>query len=165
MNDPSYYQYVPHQSYPPLPPVVQHPPPSVGPWSTGILDCHQDYRNCCFTLWCPCIAFGRIAEILDEGQTSCRFNGFIYAMLTFMAMPCTISCLYRTKLRQRYLLEEKPFNDCFIHCLCELCSLCQEYRELQNRGVEMSLGWEGNMEMARRTTAMQPAPVDGGMVR
>ncbi|KAH9771900.1 cell number regulator 2 [Citrus sinensis] len=33
------------------------------PWSTG-----------CLTCWCPCVAFGRIAEIVDRGSTCWHGN-------------------------------------------------------------------------------------------
>lgn len=64
-------------------------------WSTGYCDCSSDCRSCniihyhtlnaiffllfnyfhfwscvgCLTLWCPCITFGKVAEILDKGTT------------------------------------------------------------------------------------------------
>ncbi|KAH0692204.1 hypothetical protein KY285_019301 [Solanum tuberosum] len=38
------------------------------PWSTGLCDCMSDPKNCCITLWCPCITFGRVAEIIDKGS-------------------------------------------------------------------------------------------------
>ncbi|CAN4088969.1 unnamed protein product [Withania somnifera] len=39
-----------------------------------------------------------------------------------------------TKLRQRYNLVEAP---------CPCCSLCQEFRELRARGLDLALGWNG----------------------
>jgi hypothetical protein len=30
--------------------------------------------------------------------------------------------------------------DCLVHFCCETCALCQEYRELKNRGYDMSIG-------------------------
>ncbi|MQL89670.1 hypothetical protein Taro_022252 [Colocasia esculenta] len=43
--------------------------PARGPWSTGLCDCCDDPGNCCLTCWCPCVTFGRIAEITDRGGT------------------------------------------------------------------------------------------------
>jgi hypothetical protein len=44
---------------------------------------------------------------------------------------------YRTKLRAKYQLPEKPCSDFHAHCLLSPCALCQEYRELELRGVDM----------------------------
>lgn len=38
------------------------------------------------------------------------------------------------------MLKEEPCGDCLLHCFCEACALCQEYRELKNRGYNMSVG-------------------------
>ncbi|KAF2316833.1 hypothetical protein GH714_042174 [Hevea brasiliensis] len=40
------------------------------PWSSGLCDCFSDWRNCCLTCWCPCVTFGRIAEIVDKGSSA-----------------------------------------------------------------------------------------------
>uniref|UniRef100_A0A2P2MA74 Protein PLANT CADMIUM RESISTANCE 2 isoform X1 n=1 Tax=Rhizophora mucronata TaxID=61149 RepID=A0A2P2MA74_RHIMU len=41
-----------------------------GAWSSDLCDCFSDVPSCCLTCWCPCISFGRIAEIVDQGATS-----------------------------------------------------------------------------------------------
>lgn len=116
-------------------------------WTTGLCGCCQDCSSCCLTCWCPCIAFGQIAEIADSGSSSCAVSGALYAcLLYFLGCPCLFSCFYRKKLRAKFELEEKPCGDCLVHCFCECCSLCQEYRELKNRGFDPALGWVGNLE-------------------
>ncbi|KAI3720139.1 hypothetical protein L6452_21050 [Arctium lappa] len=42
---------------------------STNQWSSGLCDCCSEVSTCCFVYWCPCIDFGEIAEILDEGTT------------------------------------------------------------------------------------------------
>jgi hypothetical protein len=65
----------------------------------------------------------------------------IYGMVAFcIAMPCIVSCGYRSKLRAKYGLIEDPAPDWLTHCLFEWCALCQEYRELNNRGLDPSIG-------------------------
>ncbi|KAH7839150.1 hypothetical protein Vadar_000473 [Vaccinium darrowii] len=136
-----------------------------GVWSSGLCDCCDDVPNCCITFWCPCITFGRIAEIVDKGSTSCGASGALYALIMYLTgHACVYSCFYRSKLRQQYTLPESPCNDCCVHCCCETCALCQEYRELKSRGFDMSIGWEGNVEKQRREMAMAPMP-QGGMTR
>ena len=57
-----------------------------------------------------------------------------------IGMPCLLSCGYRSKLRAKYGLIEDPAPDWLTHWLFEWCALCQEYRELKNRGLDPSIG-------------------------
>ncbi|KAK9049255.1 hypothetical protein SSX86_031778 [Deinandra increscens subsp. villosa] len=142
-------------------------------WSTGLCDCGKDYSSCCLTCWCPCITFGRIAEITDKGttckclswlifvffksKTTCGVHGALYSVLyLFTGCQWIYSCMYRSKLRQQYMLPEEPCNDCLVHCCCEWCAVCQEYRELKYRGLEPSLGWEENLARQNQGVAMPP---------
>ncbi|XVE85451.1 hypothetical protein DITRI_Ditri17bG0092100 [Diplodiscus trichospermus] len=122
----------------------------------------------CMTCWCPCVTFGQIAEIVDKGSSSCGVNGALYTLIACVTCcACCYSCFYRSKMRQQYMLKKQPCGDCLVHCFCEYCSLCQEYRELKTRGYELSIGWHGNMEKQSREVAMTPVPpvVEGGMSR
>ncbi|XWS22861.1 hypothetical protein CRYUN_Cryun29cG0072400 [Craigia yunnanensis] len=138
------------------------------PWSSGLCDCFSDRRNCCITCWCPCITFGRIAEIVDKGSSSCGVNGALYTLIACVTCcACCYSCFYRSKMRQQYMLKKQPCGDCLVHCFCEYCALCQEYRELKTRGYDLSIGWHGNMEKQHREVAMTTFPpvVEEGMSR
>ncbi|XP_048441016.1 protein PLANT CADMIUM RESISTANCE 2-like isoform X1 [Pyrus x bretschneideri] len=111
------------------------------PWSTGLFDCFSDPKNCCVTLWCPCITFGQIAETVDKGSIPCCASGALYILIACVtAFPCIYSCFYRSKMRQQYTLDGSPCGDCLVHCFCEGCALCQEYRELKFRGFNMKPG-------------------------
>ncbi|XP_010527540.1 PREDICTED: protein PLANT CADMIUM RESISTANCE 11 [Tarenaya hassleriana] len=134
------------------------PPPPPRPWSTGLCQCCLDVHACCLTCWCPCIAFGRIAEIVDRGSTSCGMNGLLYGAIT-MVTGCgwMYSCFYRTKLRGQYELKESPCSDCCVHFCCERCALCQEYRQLRHHGFDLSIGWHGNMDRQRRLKGTPPS--------
>ncbi|XP_071691271.1 uncharacterized protein [Rutidosis leptorrhynchoides] len=115
-------------------------------WKTGLFDCADDMENAIITVCFPCITFGQIAEILDNGQTSCATSGLLYGLIAaLIGIPCIMSCSYRTKMRSRYGLMETPAPDWVTHCFCEWCALCQVYRELKNRGLDPSIGWQGNM--------------------
>ncbi|XP_042502539.1 protein PLANT CADMIUM RESISTANCE 2-like [Macadamia integrifolia] len=89
------------------------------PWSSGLFDCFVDLRSCLITYWCPCITFGQISEVVDQGPHSCVTNGGIYALiLLFTRCQCFFSSLYRTKMRQQYNLEEGPMGiSLFIVCV------------------------------------------------
>ncbi|XP_030529205.1 protein PLANT CADMIUM RESISTANCE 2-like [Rhodamnia argentea] len=134
------------------------------PWSTGLCDCFTDVKSCCITIWCPCITFGRISEIVDKGTSSCIANGAIFALIHHLTLcACLYSCLYRTKLKQEFGLRENRCHDCLAHTFCLYCALCQEYRELKSRGFDMERGWEGN---ARQQKELAMAPkVEGDMRR
>ncbi|KAI3735820.1 hypothetical protein L6452_15340 [Arctium lappa] len=126
-------------------------------WRTGLFDCAEDPENALITACFPCITFGQIAEIIDNGQTSCATSGLIYGLIAaFIGCPCIMSCGYRTKIRNRYGLIETPAPDWAMHCFCEWCALCQEYRELKAQGLDPALGWHGNM--ARNQQQMQQYP-------
>ncbi|KAJ4710031.1 putative Plant cadmium resistance 2 [Melia azedarach] len=148
-----------------------HPPyqqRKEGHWSSGLCNCCADCSICCLTCWCPCITFGRIAEIVDKGSSSCGVYGALYFVLSLVTgCGCLYSCCYRSKMRQQFMLKKSPCGDCLVHFCCESCALCQEYRELQSRGFDMSIGWHGNLERQNRGVAMAPsAPViESGMKR
>jgi len=55
-------------------------------------------------------------------------------------MGCLYSCLYRSKLRAEYDVDEGECPDFLVHCCCEHLALCQEYRELKNRGFDLGIG-------------------------
>nr|ACU16462.1 unknown [Glycine max] len=134
-------------------------------WSTGLCDCFSDCGNCCITWWCPCVTFGRVAEIVDRGSTSCGASGALY---TLVCCGWPYSCIYRSKMRRQYGLKGNCCTDCLLHCCCESCALCQEYRELKQRGFDMIIGWHGNVEQRIQEVAMTaatPPSVEKGMSR
>ncbi|XP_010506925.1 PREDICTED: protein PLANT CADMIUM RESISTANCE 7-like [Camelina sativa] len=120
-------------------------------WTSGLFSCMDDVETACLTWFCPCVTFGRIADIADEGRnvigSSCKKCGLCYGLLCFMvAFPWLLSCTYRTKILRKFGIPDSPATDCLIHCFCDRCALCQEYRELKNRGVDPSIGWDGNVQ-------------------
>ncbi|XP_010462060.1 PREDICTED: protein PLANT CADMIUM RESISTANCE 8-like [Camelina sativa] len=135
-------------------PVSQFAPPkyhqanvnlSVGrPWSTGLFDCHEDQTNAAMTLISPCVTFGQIAEVVDEGEMTCPLGSFMYLlMMPVLCSQWVMGSKYREKMRRKFNLVEAPYSDCASHVLCSCCALCQEYRELKIRNLDPSLGWNG----------------------
>ncbi|KAL6518155.1 hypothetical protein OROMI_033856 [Orobanche minor] len=105
------------------------------PWKTHLFDCMRDPENAIITFLFPCLTFGQIAEILDSGNTTCARSGIRYGLIgCCLLMPCIMSSTYRAKIRGRFRIIESPAPDWLVHCFCECCALCQEYRELQERG-------------------------------
>ncbi|VAH69353.1 unnamed protein product [Triticum turgidum subsp. durum] len=112
----------------------------LGNWSVGLCDCFSDSGTCCLTCWCPCITFGRIAKVVDEGSSSCCMHGTLYLLLGSVGWNWLYSCTKRTSMRAQYNFPGSPYMDCLVHLCCERCALCQEYKELENRGFNMSKG-------------------------
>ncbi|GMJ05697.1 hypothetical protein HRI_004238900 [Hibiscus trionum] len=119
------------------------------PWTTGLFDCMEDPTNALTTAVFPCVTFGQIADVLDNGNTTCATSGIVYAFA-----PCVVSGPYRKKLRQRFGLIEVPASDRIIHSVLEPCALCQEYRELNNRGINPALGHHGNLDKQQSAAPM-----------
>ncbi|ERM94040.1 cell number regulator 10 [Amborella trichopoda] len=144
---------------------MQTLPQNFSPWSTGLCGCCEDPTNCFTTCCCPCITFGRIAEVVDRGTTSCAVSSSLFCcLLWFTCCPYLYSCTYRSKLRGQFNLEESPCADCLVHWACGYCALCQEYRELKNRGLDPSFGWQANADRMNRGVVTPPA-IENGMSR
>ncbi|KAI4355622.1 hypothetical protein L6164_004376 [Bauhinia variegata] len=134
-----------HHNEPVRPNPVTPSPQSIGtPWKTGLFDCHENQTNAIMTAFLPCVTFGQIAEVLDEGELSCHLGSFIYLlMMPALCSQWLMGSKYRTKLRNKYGLVEAPYTDIVSHVFCPCCSLCQEFRELQKRELDPALGWNG----------------------
>ncbi|GMH23335.1 hypothetical protein Nepgr_025178 [Nepenthes gracilis] len=156
---------------PPAPGIPVYPPDrhsngADGKWSSGLCGCCSDVPLCCLTCWCPCIAFGRIAEIVDKGTSSCGMSGALYALLmSLVGCQWIYSCTYRTKIKQQYGIPANTCSDCCVHWCCESCALAQEYRELRHRGLKPSLGWQGNLIRQNRGMNMTTAPMSPDRMR
>ncbi|KAL0918450.1 hypothetical protein M5K25_010459 [Dendrobium thyrsiflorum] len=123
-------------------------------WSVGLCSFGDGLGTCCLTCCFPCVTFGRIAEVADDGQSSCTAACCIYAVLMSIQCQWLYSCTYRKKLRSRYGLPSEPCNDCCVHFCCEPCALCQEHAELKNRGLDPSKGFTGRPTAAPKRAAM-----------
>ncbi|CAD5171920.1 protein PLANT CADMIUM RESISTANCE 8-like [Musa acuminata AAA Group] len=127
------------------------------PWTTALFDCGDNQTNAVLTAFCPCVTFGQIAEILDEGQTSCTLGSFMYILLVPALCTCWIlGAYYRQQLRKKYNLISSPAHDRTLHLFCPCCSLCQEFRELHNRGLDPSQGWLGYLAKQQETRTLPP---------
>jgi hypothetical protein len=72
----------------------------------------------CITCWCPCITFGRIAEIVDKG-TTCEYNTSSFVCPGDDHLLCANFLAQTTFMMvlERYLLDVRLWFD-----FC--CSLC-----------------------------------------
>ncbi|KAL3830968.1 hypothetical protein ACJIZ3_019770 [Penstemon smallii] len=136
-----------------------------GQWSTGLFDCCDDRPNCLKTFFCPCIIEGEIVEIIDRGATPSQKACGIYYALHMVHCTWLYTSNYRAKLRALFKLPEAPYSDMMVHCCCCVCAMSQEYRELKNRGVDPSLGWEGNVEKWKHEGVVVPPLFPSDMAR
>ncbi|KAF4402631.1 hypothetical protein G4B88_012416 [Cannabis sativa] len=128
------------------------------PWSTGLCDCFDDvptfWSNINFRLLNMLVS---MRHIRTHCRNACGMSGALYTLIMCVSgWACLYSCFYRSKLRGQYFLEESPCTDCCVHCCCEQCSLCQEYRQLKSHGLDMSIGWHGNVARQKRLAALPP---------
>ncbi|XP_045790789.1 protein PLANT CADMIUM RESISTANCE 7-like [Trifolium pratense] len=137
--------------------------PPTGKWTTGLFDCCEDYENCCFTCWCRHLTFGWNVEIIDQGRTSATKARSKFCVYGSFGLGSIYSYKFRSGLRALYNLPEEPCNDCCVHCWCSLCAICQEYRELKNRGLDPSKGWKANE--GKMKTNLVPPQVEMDMSR
>ncbi|RRT45492.1 hypothetical protein BHE74_00039122 [Ensete ventricosum] len=139
------------------PPSQEERQPIGRPWTTALFDCGENQTYAVLTAFCPCVTFGQIAEILDEGQTSCTLGSFMYILLVPALCTCWIlGAHYRQQLRKKYNLISSPAQDRTLHLFCPCCSLCQEFRELHNRGLDPSQGWMGYLAKQQETRTLPP---------
>ncbi|KAG9143315.1 hypothetical protein Leryth_010240 [Lithospermum erythrorhizon] len=120
--------------------------PLGNPWTTGLFDCSEDPTNATMTALFPCVTFGQLAEVIQSGNTTCATSSFLYLLtMPLLIFPAVMGANSRKMLRAKFGLVEAPYEDLFSHCFCLCCSLCQEFRELKNRGFDPALGWQGIM--------------------
>ncbi|GLJ49719.1 hypothetical protein SUGI_1055090 [Cryptomeria japonica] len=175
-NSDAQLQFVPPPP-PSLPPYPSPPPQQGNPlrpteWSSRLCAWTEDPSLCLLIFFFPCITFGRIAEIVDEGSEKYGVSGVMYGLLCVTWYACfgvygvicvpgfasCYSCRYRTKMRAKFNLAEIPCTDCLLHYFCEPCALCQEYKELKHRGYDPALGWMKNLQKQEREMGIAMAP-------
>lgn len=71
---------------------------------------------------------------------ACFAIGCIYYLMHWTRCGALYTCTYRARMRKEYNLAGDNCTDCFTSCFCEYCVICQQYRELKNRGFDLSAG-------------------------
>ncbi|KAL6762068.1 PLAC8 family-domain-containing protein [Haematococcus lacustris] len=129
------------QAYPPQPqayapqhnpaytgaPVAMSPPSST--WRSGLTACCDDCFVCGLGMYLPACLYGEIYRKLHG-------DDFWFACCLYYWCGCFSCCFAnktRSTLRSKYGLPEDPCSDCCVHCWCNPCAMCQEYRELRSR--------------------------------
>lgn len=106
-----------------------------GKWSSGIFDFMDDPMSCLITYFAGCVSHGWVLSRLNGGEPWGKD-----ALIFWLTSPCCLHCFLwgpqrRLKFREKYGLPEEPASDLVLGALCGPCILCQEWRELDKRGV------------------------------
>ncbi|KAL7389963.1 hypothetical protein ABVT39_012551 [Epinephelus coioides] len=120
-------------------PVLTQPQPLVlssddAEWASGICDCCNDMRECCFAFWCcPCFAC----------KTSKQYGHHLCLPLLDV---CGCGCVHpltmsmRVYVRHRYGIKGSLCRDCLCSSFCPPCVWCQMSREMKKRKLPTTLG-------------------------
>nr|VDD44695.1 unnamed protein product [Brassica oleracea] len=82
-----------------------------------------------------------LCDCMNDVENGCVMSGMLYVLICCLFWtPCVYSCTFWAKIRSKFGLPDAPAPDWITHCFCEYCALCQEYRELKNRGLDPSIG-------------------------
>ncbi|XP_074528964.1 cornifelin homolog B-like [Halichoeres trimaculatus] len=94
-------------------------------WSSGICDCCDDVKECCFAFWCcPCFA---CVTTKAFGQCLCL------PLLDICGCIPPITLSMRVSVRQRYGIKGSLCTDCVCSFFCQCCVWCQISREIKSR--------------------------------
>jgi len=74
------------------------------------------------------------------GNAACMNAGLIHLALGFIGCSWLYAFPNRSRLREHFALPEEPCRDFLVHLFCTPCAICQESRELKNRGADPSIG-------------------------
>lgn len=86
---------------------------------------------------------------LGEIIAAATIARLIFCGLACFGVASLYSFRFRSRLRELYNLPEEPCMDFCVHYWCGICAICQEHRELKNRGLDPSKGININNHMAR----------------
>ncbi|KAL8128968.1 hypothetical protein V2J09_018123 [Rumex salicifolius] len=144
--------------------------PGQGRWTTGLCQCSSDCSSCkLFDVLVPLHHLWADQGDCQQGSImyvnylrcpiACCGHGCLYLVMSAIGFQWLCSCINRSELKMQYAMQPSTCADCCVHFWCESCALCQEYRELKNRGFDMSLGWDGNVAKQNVGNGMVAPPL------
>lgn len=95
-------------------------------FSTPAHGCFSDPLGCLLTMACPCVAYGRVAQV--SFGVPWYLMCFTYACCHNFA--CCLGLASRHELRGKLNIEGHWCGDACIHAFAQPCALCQELREV-----------------------------------
>jgi Cys-rich protein (TIGR01571 family) len=116
------------------------------PWATPLFACCAEPVPCLLTTACPCVVHGNIAQFAapisagtDADDSRCLTYSLVYGLCAAVGGVAWLGCWMRGRVRERLGIAGSPIQDWWIHCLCPLCAMCQEYNTLTQRTNDFNL--------------------------
>lgn len=105
-------------------------------WHTDLLGCCSDLKLCARTFFFPCGTFSKIASVATNRHMSSGEACHDLLAYSLVFSCCCYTCCIRGKLRKMLDIKGGLFDDFLSHLLCCCCSLVQEWREVEIRGLK-----------------------------
>lgn len=105
-------------------------------WHTDLLDCCSEPKLFAKTCFFPCGTISRIASVANNTHMSSGEACNELAAYSLFMSCCCYTCCIRKKFRKIFNIKGGLCDDFLSHLLCCCCSLVQEYREMEIRGVK-----------------------------
>ena len=108
-------------------------------WTTSLCGCSEDCGSTFDIVICPYCAVCRQMEAVDGKSDGCHLGAC--AAILFLGPPAALilNFLNRRNISEKYGIGENVCVSCIIAFMFTSCGLCQQHRELTNRGV-----WPGS---------------------
>lgn len=113
-------------------------------WSSNIFDCLDDVNSAIEVTFCGPCQLSRQYNVITNGSRDIdalslfgQFAGNILSAMLHIPIgmgSVLLNYHVRTRLRQRYMLEGSAVSDALFSAFCTSCALCQQYREMSQRG-------------------------------
>ncbi|KAK2871244.1 hypothetical protein Q8A67_023771 [Cirrhinus molitorella] len=146
--------------------VVQQPSGKAGmeAWNSGICDCFQDLKSCCYAYWCfPCFSCSTTGEF---GESTCLplldiLGPALMAALGIGVCVPPVALGMRVAVRYKYHIGGSLCEDIMVSCCCVWCSWCQMSREIKARKKAIRMIQPVPMVINPQVVAMQQPGVIG----
>ncbi|XVF59821.1 hypothetical protein PTKIN_Ptkin07bG0306400 [Pterospermum kingtungense] len=104
-------------------------------WHADLLGCCSEPYLCIKTFFFPCGTFSKIATVATNRHMSSAEACNEMMAYSLILSCCCYTCCIRRKLRKALNITGGFIDDFLSHLMCCCCSLVQEWREVEIRGV------------------------------
>eukprot|EP00344_Euplotes_crassus_P002436 CAMPEP_0196994854 /NCGR_PEP_ID=MMETSP1380-20130617/1085_1 /TAXON_ID=5936 /ORGANISM="Euplotes crassus, Strain CT5" /LENGTH=103 /DNA_ID=CAMNT_0042410345 /DNA_START=33 /DNA_END=344 /DNA_ORIENTATION=- len=101
----------------------------MGEYNSGLCSCFDDCGICCIAYCIPCYQVGK-----NVGDAEGQGVNWLWVLISCLFAPCAIF-YSRTKVQEKYQIEENVVSRILFSFCCALCALSQDARELKKQGA------------------------------